>query len=290
MKQSQALLLVIVIAALLLAIGLLIAFYGGDEESTGTDFQFGNGLALQFQVVGSFGGDIDARIAAAASRVRAFLSNAIKSYTGSSAPHVLVTNTATVAPLSDSGLAYAVPSTAQIFVSASILSANKYTTYFLNGIAETMEFVVLLHETLHLLGLTGIINSQYVQPAPTPDKYKWTGANATAALNNLLHHCNDNHSQQVTYIALEDDGGGGTALYHLDENNEWHTEIPNCSVLRNDISSGFLGTQSNFTTVTLGLLQDHGYEVDNTTETMSALGIPTGESQACANYSASYCN
>ena len=109
MKQSQALL--IVTAALLLAIGLLIAFYGGgDKESTGADFDFGTGLALQFQLRGSFGGDIDARVAAAASRVQAFLSNAITSFNGSSPPHVLQTKTVTVAPLSGSGLAYAIPS------------------------------------------------------------------------------------------------------------------------------------------------------------------------------------
>lgn len=293
--------LLILIGALVTIVIILVVVDSDPKDSDGGDdnnigYPMGQGLDLKYQITDSFGSDVDRRVSDAAQRVRDFLSNAIASYSlpgSAKEPAVFKTynNTVSISPMQGSGLAYASPATAQIMISGASLQSYSNTTFNFNGRAETLEFVVILHETLHLLYLTGIgTYENLITVADVAGKHKFDGPNALNALNNLLAQCNESHSKTVSYVALEDDGGAGTEFYHVDENNEWHSEIQNCRVLRNDITSGYLGNTSHFTSFTLALLEDHDYIVTQDDEVKRLLGIFAGEQQACAEYTESECN
>lgn len=150
-------------------------------------------------------------------------------------------------PASSTILGEANWSTQEIWLNKSF----QYSTVNLNDTSESLLGVVLLHELLHVMGLLCL--------SPNSNRYcdgnKYTGPNGLARYNEM--RAKNNQAPQASFIAIEADYGSGTAGAHLDEDGgNIHT------VLQEEIQSGVLNPNNYFTSLTLGLLQDAGWNVD----------------------------
>lgn len=166
------------------------------------------------------------------------------------------------------------------YVGGSIrLNANRLLemkTEIRNGGKNTLYYV-LLHETLHILGLQRDMWEQYnyliqyVETSTQDNKFYYVGSNALREYKNYFSN-ND-----FIGIPLEDDGGVGTENQHFEEGigglsslnryiNVNGSEILHPG-LNNEVTTGFLNLAPDFIPLqltTIGALQDIGFEVDYT--------------------------
>lgn len=150
----------------------------------------------------------------------------------------------------------------------------------LNDVLFELNVSVLLHEILHTVGLIGgsrstykYINSKYDNP---PSVY--TGPNGIAQYINLLKS-NNKDTTGIIYLPLEDDFGDGTEGSHLeegmDEDNSTEPRIIDgivYPIIPNEIMTGFLGRSNYITPITLGLLQDTGFNVNYDSQYVKSSG------------------
>lgn len=298
MKRTHLISLVCLVIVILTAavVSAVIFLSPADDGSADTAVEpVESGLVLEFIVDPlDFDDEVGLRLTTCASNIQAFIRGTIARYTGppDQRPQALDSGV-TIKPLNGSGVAAAQPGSGTVFISQDSIKQYLYTQFYLNNVTHSFEFVVILHETLHLLHLTALspLSETLIHPDSSDRQRKrYVGSNAVKAINSSLKQCNEDQTTVVSYIALEDDGDAGTEFVHIDENNEWHTEIPGCRVLANDITSGFLNTNSTFTTFTLGLIQDHRFEVFPVSKIPVSYGINAGQQLMCQNYSSAECD
>ena len=170
-------------------------------------------------------------------------------------------------------------------------------TFRLNDKSVNMNVPVLIHEILHVFGLVGIgdgasfANGDNDNP---PNVY--TGTNGVIQYKNVLE-ANSKSTANINYVPMEDDFGSGTKMSHFEEGEDsdvngnytgYETREINGTiypVLRNELMSGFLNTGDNYLTpMTLGLLEDLGYEVNYDSQHVVSTGMNFGGFQEVVHY------
>ena len=290
---SVCLVIVILTAAVVLAL-IFLSPADADDGSADTQVEpVESGLVLKFTVDPSgFDDEVGRRLTSCARNIQAFISGTISSYNGPSNQRPSALDRVTIKLLNGSGLAAADPYSGTVYISQDSIKQYLNTHFHLNNVRHSFEFVVILHETLHLLHLTALypLSDTLIRDSSDRQRKQYTGSYAVQAINSSLKQCNEDHATVVSYIALEDDGDAGTEFVHIDENNEWHTEIPGCRLLANDITSGFLSRNSTFTEFTLALIKDHRFDVFPVSEIPVSYGINAGQQLMCQNYSSAECD
>lgn len=170
----------------------------------------------------------------------------------------------------DGTLGAAIWGSREVFLAPTSLS----TLVRLNETTVAQSVVVLLHETLHVLGVVClqredlcfldtdqqmIWNSQcdgvdYTGLKLIPSN-SYLGCEANAKFLQLVQATEPSISGPL-FLPIEADQGPGTDFVHVEEN------IPSCPVLEKLVSTGFLSYQTYLSTIDLGFLVDLGYEVN----------------------------
>ena len=172
-----------------------------------------------------------------------------------------------------------------------VLNSNNNDTAHLNDIEYNMNYLVLLHELFHILGLVGVGSPGYVYIDTLNNTY--TGENGVKQYKNLLlsnlsiitnlsHNVSESEINNIQVIPIEDDFGSGTAHSHFeegyDETNGVISHEPRYingifhPTLMNEIMSGFLDHENYLTPLTLGVLEDIGYIVNYNSEHVLSTG------------------
>ena len=164
-------------------------------------------------------------------------------------------------------------SSRQIWLNANNLGNN--SVFKLNDKTVDMNVPVLIHEILHVFGLVGIgPASQFANGDNDNPPNVYTGYYGIRGYRDLLV-ANGKSADNINYIPMEDDFGGGTAMAHFEEGEDGDgygnyigdetREIDGTTypVLRNELMTGFLNSGDNYlTNMTVGLLQDRGFGVN----------------------------
>lgn len=156
---------------------------------------------------------------------------------------------------------------------------NRY--YYFNDVIKLSIFLILLHETLHILGLINlqsnylpIQNADYLDTVTDSNsnlRYMWIGKHGLDGYKSILKDNNfdNNIVDNVLGLLLENDGPQGTKNVHIEEgknDNSSYQKIYVNSIhypsIINDITSGYLNTENYLTSVTTGLLKDIGFIVN----------------------------
>ena len=155
------------------------------------------------------------------------------------------------------------------------LNTNNQTlseNFFVNDESETINFGVLLHELLHILGV-GL--SDYWTNNINTDVYGYTGVNGIQQYKNLLllNGFSNDIVNSLIYIPIENNFGSNTQGSHIEEGIEQDIDgnlnleyriIDNIEypIVVNEIMSGFLNNYNYLTCITLGILEDCMYTVN----------------------------
>lgn len=134
------------------------------------------------------------------------------------------------------------------------------STYLYGTLKEDHLYAVLLHEVGHVLGIGTVWNLEKspltLYQEDNKDKYYYTGAAALREYKTYFP------ASQVVGIPLEDDGGDGTEGSHPEENMNRKIDGTPHPGLQDELMTGWLGTLASLSRITLGFLEDIGYEVD----------------------------
>jgi len=151
---------------------------------------------------------------------------------------------------------------------------------FLNDVLFEMNVCVLLHEVLHTVGLIGGSQStyKYVHNKTDDPPSIYTGPHGIAQYINVLKS-NNKDTAGIIYLPLEDDFGHGTEGSHLEEGIDEDDSIePRMidsiiyPIIPNEIMTGFLGKFNYITPISLGLLQDTGFNVSYGSQYVMSIG------------------
>ena len=155
---------------------------------------------------------------------------------------------------------------------------NYEDTIFLNDIKISIRVPIVIHETLHVLGLVGIGDgAQYINKKDN----LYVGKNGITGYRTLLMNCkqlkpvincNSTTVNNIVGIPWEDNLGQGTKHSHFEESlsidgeeyNVGETRIINnvaYPTLINEIMSGYLNKYNYITYMTLGCLKDIGFSI-----------------------------
>jgi len=163
---------------------------------------------------------------------------------------------------------------------------------YFNDTLKLSLLLVLLHETLHILGIINLqadylpINtSVYLQEVNDDDnnkRYIWSGANGLDGYKKILQDNNvdNNIIDNVLGLLLENDGPIGTKNVHIEEGNNLngiykkiYVNNINYPSIANDITTGYLNNTNYLTTVTTGLLKDIGFIINDDSAHIMNTGI-----------------
>ena len=168
--------------------------------------------------------------------------------------------------------------------SKSIGLNEKVVNQFLyfNDNSKLSMFLVLLHETLHILGLINlqsnylpIDNSDYLDTVidnNNTQRYMWNGKHGLHGYKTILidNNFNINTINNVLGLLLENDGPVGTKNVHIEEGSNSSNIYKKIYVdnihypsIANDITTGYLNNTNYLTTVTTGLLKDIGFIIND---------------------------
>lgn len=162
-----------------------------------------------------------------------------------------------------------------------INTQHDYDRYYwtLNDIPYSFNTLVILHETLHILGILGVGDKWYGKDYLT--NYQYTGPNGLAGYIKVLQE-NGYDVTDISCIPMEDDYSEGTKNVHFDEGIELvdgvykeESKVINGvlhPIVTNEIMSGILNSHNYLTPITLGTLEDIGYEVDISSQFVSITG------------------
>ena len=168
------------------------------------------------------------------------------------------------------------------------LNKNYDSTITLNDQSQHGYITILLHEVLHIFGLINttpesrkynIVNYQSgASPynSNKPDNVYY-GPKGVAGYKQVLNANNISTDSLSDYVPIENNFGSGTKFYHFEEgikegNNDNYSletrridgvEYP--SVV-NELMTGFLDTDNFITPMTLGCLEDIGFNVNYDSE------------------------
>lgn len=151
------------------------------------------------------------------------------------------------------------------------LADNLIGTYNLNGTAYSKTTIVLLHELFHMLGI-GIsqIWNYVINPLIDTTNSFYNGTNGVSKYKELLqlNGYDSTLLENINNIPIEDNFGSGTKHKHLEEGLDLTGKqgISRNGVIypifKEEIMTGFLNENNYLTKLTLGLLEDIGYNVD----------------------------
>lgn len=163
---------------------------------------------------------------------------------------------------------------------------------YFNDTLKLSLLLVLLHETLHILGIINlqtdylpINNSVYLQEVNDDDnnrRYIWSGAKGLDGYKKMLQDNNvdNNIIDNVLGLLLENDGPIGTKNVHIEEGNDSngiykkiYVNNINYPSIVNDITTGYLNNTNYLTTVTTGLLKDIGFIINDESHHIMNTGI-----------------
>ncbi len=163
---------------------------------------------------------------------------------------------------------------------------------YFNDTLKLSLLLVLLHETLHILGIINlqtdylpINNSVYLQEVNDDDnnrRYIWSGAKGLDGYKKMLQDNNvdNNIIDNVLGLLLENDGPIGTKNVHIEEGNDSngiykkiYVNNINYPSIVNDITTGYLNNTNYLTTVTTGLLKDIGFIINDESRHIMNTGI-----------------
>ena len=162
-----------------------------------------------------------------------------------------------------------------------INTQHDYDRYYwtLNDIPYSFNTLVILHETLHILGILGVGDKWHGKDYLT--NYQYTGPNGVAGYKKVLQE-NGYDVTDISCIPMEDDYSEGTKNVHFDEGIELvdgvykeESKVINGvlhPIVTNEIMSGILNSHNYLTPITLGTLEDIGYEVDISSQFVSITG------------------
>ena len=151
----------------------------------------------------------------------------------------------------------------------------------LNDIPYNKSTFTLLHEILHIFGAINIdsTNSFYTI---INNRHCYTGQNGLNGYHDVLL-ANDYSINNINYIPLENNFGGGTANSHFEEgitniSGEITYEIPVIingviyPIVTNEIMTGFTNQHNYLTYMSLGILEDLGFGVNYLSSYVSNTG------------------
>ena len=153
-----------------------------------------------------------------------------------------------------------------------ILNNNNNNTFIkLNDISYSLNTVVLLHETMHILGLVGLsYGSVYIDNIDNSPVY--IGKKGTSSYIKVLNSNNINTVNLENYIPIENSFGAGTAFAHFEEGlNEDGVEYRYINgvyypIIVNELMTGFINTDNYLTDMCLGVLEDIGFTLNYQSE------------------------
>lgn len=175
---------------------------------------------------------------------------------------------------SDGTLGYAYIETTQTINNSEIFGETfpLIGVMFMNthyGISEN----TLVHEMGHILGygtiwgLPNVPKSSYIEDGVT--KYYWTGENALREYKNYYTVAGGD-SSVIVGIPIEDDGGAGTESVHFEEGASSTINSDNSRYINGifhpglgeELMTGVSNGSNTLSKITIGLLEDHGYNVN----------------------------
>ena len=153
-----------------------------------------------------------------------------------------------------------------------ILNNNNNNTFIkLNDISYSLNTVVLLHETMHILGLVGLsFGSAFIDIIDNSPVY--IGKKGTSSYIKVLNSNNINTVNLKNYIPIENSFGAGTAFAHFEEGlNEDGVEYRYINgvyypIIVNELMTGFINTDNYLTDMCLGVLEDIGFTLNYQSE------------------------
>ena len=141
----------------------------------------------------------------------------------------------------------------------------------LNDISYSLNTIVLLHETMHILGLVGLsYGSVYIDNIDNSPVY--IGKKGTSSYIKVLNSNNINTVNLKNYIPIENSFGAGTAFAHFEEGlNEDGVEYRYINgvyypIIVNELMTGFINTNNYLTDMCLGVLEDIGFTLNYESE------------------------
>lgn len=120
---------------------------------------------------------------------------------------------------------------------------------------NSSAYYILVHEMMHALGYGTTWNAHIIDG-------KYIGVNALREYRNTIGY------DQITHVPIENDGGGGTAGYHLEEGEETSTpyvDQMDHPGLDREIMTGWIESDNEpmvLSKITIGILDDIGYQVN----------------------------
>ena len=150
----------------------------------------------------------------------------------------------------------------------------------LNDVEYSIHSVVLIHEILHIFGAIGIgkYGYSYIRGEHNIPPNVYIGKHGIDQYKNVLRE-NGINTNKIGYLPIEDDFEEGTARTHLEEGKDSDYEpekryINNTHypVITNEIMTGFINKHNYITPITLGLLEDLGFEVNYDSIYVTSIG------------------
>ena len=136
------------------------------------------------------------------------------------------------------------------------------TLYLYGSLKEEQLYAVLLHEVGHVLGIGTVWNLPKspltLYQEGEKDKYYYTGTSALREYRTYFP------TSELVGIPLEDDGGEGTEGSHPEEDMNRSINGTPHPGLQDELMTGWLRSLTSLSRITLGFLEDIGYEVDYT--------------------------
>ena len=168
---------------------------------------------------------------------------------------------------------------ASVYTNEIWLNENKMADLvLLNDVDYNMLSVVLIHEILHILGMIGMDGFGLVQGEEGIPQNVYIGKHGIEHYKSVLGE-NGFDTANIYYLPIENNFGEGTQRTHLEEgfdgNNETEKRYINevyYPVPTNEIMTGFINKYNYITPITLGILEDYGFNVDYDSIYVTSIG------------------
>ena len=268
---------------------------GGGEKTTGGDGEYKIDLVFEPNAEGlEFTPEHKALLEKAANRIEGFITGDLTDWLvdGELIDDLKITAKIMDASDTSGALAYAEVSGSIHRTTTSptlaVTGRMQFNESYLDTFSAGMFYGVALHEMIHLLGFH---HSKFIEAGLIGGYYNdgsayYNGTNAVTKFNEVTGaNLTPYPANQIT-LKLEDDGGGGTVNHHWEETEYLGPNGVTGGVygFGNEIMTGWaesVGVATPISKVTIGALDDIGYEVNyDTADPWTGPGTGTGPSAA----------
>lgn len=158
---------------------------------------------------------------------------------------------------------------ASVYTNEIWLNENKMAELILlNDVDYNMLSVVLIHEIFHILGVVGTSGFGLIQGEEGIPQNVYIGKHGIEKYKSVLSE-NGFDVKNIFYLPIENNFGEGTHRTHLEEGFDGNNEIEKryiddvyYPVPTNEIMTGFINKYNYITPITLGILEDYGFNVN----------------------------